>query len=55
MRAAPDAAAQLVQLEQPEPVGVLDDHHRRVRDVDADLDHGRGDEHVELAGAEARP
>ena len=31
------------------------DHHRRVRDVDADLDHGGGDEHVELAGAEARP
>ena len=36
--------------EQPEPVGVLDDHHRRVRHVDADLDHGGRDEHVELAG-----
>ncbi len=49
--AAPDAAAELVQLREPEPVGVLDDHHRRVRDVDADLDHRRRDEHVELPGA----
>ena len=50
--AAPDAAAELVELREAEAVGVLDDHHRRVRHVDADLDHGRGDEHVELAGAE---
>ena len=47
--AAADAAAQLVQLREPEAVGLLDDHHRRVRDVDADLDHRRRDEHVELA------
>ena len=46
---APDAAAQLVQLREAEAVGLLDDHDRRVRDVDADLDHGRGDEDVELA------
>ena len=52
VRAAPDPAAQLVQLGDAEPVGVEDHHHRGVGDVDADLDHGGGDEHVELAGAE---
>ena len=46
MRAAPDAAAQLVQLGQPEAIGVLDHDDRGVGDVDADLDHGRGHQHV---------
>ena len=55
LRAAADAAAQLVQLGEAEAVGVLDDHHRRVRDVDADLDHRRRDEHVELARLERAP
>ena len=32
----------------------FDDHHRGVRDVDADLDDGRRDEHVDLAGRERR-
>ena len=41
-----------MELRQAEAVGLLDDHDRRVRDVDADLDHGRRDEHVELAGFE---
>ena len=54
VRAATDPAAELVQLEQPEAVGVLDDHHRRVRDVDADLDDRGRDQHVERAGAELR-
>ena len=49
-RAAPDPAAELVQLRQAEAVGPLDQHDRRVRDVDADLDHGGRDEDVELAG-----
>ena len=49
-----DAAAQLVELREPEAVGLLDDHDRRVRDVDADLDHGRRDEDVELPRLEAR-
>ena len=49
LRAAADAAAQLVELREAEAVGLLDDHDRRVRDVDADLDHRRRDEHVELA------
>ena len=55
LRAAADAAAQLMQLREAEAVGLLDDHHRRVRNVDADLDHRRRDEHVELARLEARP
>src|SRR4029079_18774659 len=41
--AAADAPAQLVQLGKAEAVGLLDDHDRRVRDVDADLDHRSGD------------
>ena len=50
--AAPDAAAELVELGDAEPVGVEDHHDGRVRDVDADLDHGGRDEHVELTGPE---
>ena len=50
--AAADPAAQLVQLGEAEAVGVLDDHHGGVRDVDADLDHGRRHEHVDAAGGE---
>jgi hypothetical protein len=45
---ASDAAAQLMELREAEPVRFLHDHDRRVRDVDADFDHGRRDEHVEL-------
>ena len=41
-----------MELRQPEAVGLLDDHDRRVRDVDADLDHRRRDEDVELARLE---
>ena len=52
--AAADAAAQLVQRREAEAVGLLHDHDRRVRDVDADLDHRRRDEHVELARLELR-
>ena len=44
MLAAADAAAQLVQLRQAEPLGVLDHHQRRVRHVDADLDDRRRDQ-----------
>ena len=38
--AAADAAAQLVELGDAEPVGVEQHHRGRVGDVDADLDHG---------------
>ena len=51
--AAPDPAAQLVELGQAEPVGALDDHHRRGRHVDPDLDDRRADQDVQLAVAEA--
>ena len=53
MPAAADAPAELVELRQAEALGVLDDDHRRVGDVDADLDHRGRDEDVELAGLEA--
>ena len=36
-----DAAAELVELREPEAVGLLDDHHRRVRHVHADFDERR--------------
>ena len=54
LRASTNTAPKLVQLRKPEAVGLLHDHDRRVRHVDADLDHRRGDEHVELSGLEAR-
>src|SRR5262249_29782197 len=41
-----DAAAQLMELREAEPIGVVDDHHGRRGHVDTDLDHRRGDEHV---------
>ena len=50
--AAPDAAAQLVQLRQAEALGVLDHHHGRLRHVDADLDHRGGDQEAGLARGE---
>ena len=43
-----------MQLRQPEALGVLDEHHARIRHVDPDLDDGGGDEHVHLAGREGR-
>lgn len=47
-----DPAAQLVQLADPEAVGVHHHHHGRVRHVDADLDHRGAHQHVDLPGAE---
>ena len=43
-----------MELGEPEAVGLLDDHDRRVRDVDTDLDHCRRDEDVQLSRLEAR-
>ncbi len=54
MLAAPDPATQLMQLGDAEALGVLDQHHGRVGHVDADLDHGRGDEHLRTPGGECR-
>jgi len=50
--AATDAPAQLMELREPVALGGLDQHHRRVRHVDPDLDYGRRDEHVGLARCE---
>ena len=52
-RAAPHAPAQLVQCRQAEPLGILNDHDRRVRHVNADLDDCRRDKHVQLTGLES--
>ena len=52
--AAPDAAAQLVELGEAEAVGMLDHDQRRVGHVDADLDHRRRDQHAELAARRTR-
>ena len=54
MLAAAHSPAELVQLRQPESLGVLDDHHRGVRHIDADLDDRRRDEHVHVAAREGR-
>ena len=50
--AAADAAAELVELGEAEAVGVVDEDHAGIGDVDADFDHGGGDEHVGVAVAE---
>ena len=41
-----------MQLRQAKPFGVLDHHHGRTRDVDADLDDGGGDQDLGLAPGE---
>ncbi len=48
-RAAADPAAQLMQLRQPEPLGVLDHHQRRIRDIDADFDDGGRYQQMDVA------
>ena len=52
--AAADPAAQLVQLRQAEALGMLDDHDRGVRHVDADLDDGGRDQDRQRARGERR-
>ena len=42
-----------MQLGDPEAVGALDHHDRRLGHVDPDLDDRRGHQHLELAGPEA--
>lgn len=42
-------ASELVQLRQPEPLGLLDDHDVCRRDVDAHFQHGGSYQHLELA------
>ena len=43
-----DAATELVELPEPEPVGAVDDERVHRRHVDAGLDDRRADEHVVL-------
>ena len=50
--AAADAAAQLVQLQEAEALGVLDDHERRIGHVDADLDDDCAQQQAAAAAAE---
>ena len=45
-------AAQLVQLREPEALGVLDEHHRRIGHVDPDLDDRGRHEDLDLVVAE---
>src|SRR4029077_19540269 len=47
--ATPDPAAELVKLRETESLGVLDEHHRRVRHVDSHFDHRRRNEDVDLS------
>ena len=49
---AADAAAQLVQLREAELVGAADDDRVGARHVDAGLDDGRAQQHVEALGDE---
>ena len=49
-----DTPAQLVQLGEAEALGMFDDHHRRLRHIDADLHHRRRDQKARAAGGEIR-
>ena len=49
-----DAAAQLIEIGQAEPVRAVDDDGVRVRNIEAALDDRRADQHVDLAGNETR-
>src|SRR5437588_2981722 len=51
--AAADPAAELMELGDAEPLRALDEHDRRVGDVDADLDDAGGDEQVGVTRGEA--
>src|SRR5919197_4658970 len=54
LRTATHPPAELMQLSETEAVRLLHDHDRRVRNVDADLDHRGCDEDVDPAGLELR-
>ena len=52
LRPAADPPPELMQLRQPEAIGMLDHHDGRVGHVDPDLDHRRRHQHLDLAGPE---
>src|ERR1700685_1732452 len=51
--AASDSAAKLVQLREAETVRMFNHHDSCVRDINANFNHGRGDEHLKVAAAES--
>ncbi len=51
---ATDASSELMELREPEPLRVLDEDDAGIRHVDADLDHRRRHEQVDLTGRECR-
>ena len=51
MLAPADAPAKLVKLGETEPIGVLDQHYRRIRYVNAYFDHGCAHEDLMFTGS----
>ena len=51
--ASADAPAKLVELREPEALGMLNHHHRGVRHVHADLHHRSGHQDVHVVPVEA--
>ena len=49
VRTAPDASPELMQLRQPKPIGILDQHDRGVGDVHPYLDHAGGKQRLDFA------
>ena len=49
---APDSSSKLVELREPEALGVFNNHNHGVRHVDADLDDRRRDEQLRFAFGE---
>lgn len=48
-RSATDTPPELMQLGKSESVGVLDNHHSCIGDVDTDFDDGCGDEYMDIS------
>src|SRR6476620_6787376 len=51
--ATTDAATQLMELSEAKALGILDDHHARLRHIDPDFDDRRRNENRDLALAES--
>ena len=49
MTPAADAPAELVKLRNAKILGFANQHERCVGNIDAHLDHGRGNQHVTVA------
>ena len=46
-----DSTAQLVELTHPKAISIQNHHDGGVRDIDSHLNHGGGDEDIDLTGA----